>query len=140
MKESLDIYDDMPKPMKIYISHFGWHFNKAACLDAVKKLYRYDPNGKRIKIETKGKEQVEEILKKNNVELKENTLYDAVYLYNWIVAVLVGVSVDDEKHAVATMKAIIDYPGLPGGNIFRHWYMDMISMGEGVDFDDYLDD
>lgn len=138
-KIPLDIYDEMPKPMKRYLSHFGWHFNKAACMDAIKKMWR-EENGVKKRIEVKTKEMVDEILKKYGVELKHNTLYDYVYTYHMVMADMMGVSVDDEKHVALTVKAIIDDPDKKGGNVFRHWYWDMIDDGEGIDFDDYLDD
>lgn len=139
-KIPLDIYDDMPKPMKRYIAHFGWHFNKAAFQDAIKKMWKEDAAGRRIKIEYKSKEQVEEILKKHGIDLKYNTLYDAAYTYHMVMADYMGVSVDDERHVALSVKAIIDDPDKHGGNVFRHWYVDMVADGEGIDFEDYLDD
>lgn len=140
MGAPLFIYDEMPKAMKRYLSHIGWHFNKAACEDAVSAMYKEDSNGKKVKIPMKTKEQVEEVLKKHGVELKNKNGYDYVYAYHMVVADYLGVSVDDERHLALSVRAIIDDPDKPGGNVFGHWYFDKLMSGDGVDFDDYLDD
>lgn len=139
-KIPLDIYDDMPKPMKRYLSHFGWSFNKGACYYAIKNMWKLDASGRRIRIEAKTKEQVEEILKKHGVELKHNSLFDFVYVYHMVMADYFGVCIDDERHVAMMVKAIIDDPDNEGGNVFTHWYWDKVHNGEGVDFEDFLDD
>lgn len=139
MKEdALFIYDEMPKPMKKYLSNFGWHFNKAACMDAVSAMWRKDNNGKKIRIKVLEKDQVDEMLKKHNVDLENKNLYDYVYVYHMVMADFTGISVDDEKHVALTVKAIVDDPDKPGGNVFLHWYWDKIYAGRGVEFDDYM--
>jgi len=37
-KVPLDMYDDMPTPMRKYISNYGWHFNKEAFEYAVSQM------------------------------------------------------------------------------------------------------
>ena len=140
MKVPLFIYDDMPKPQKRYLSHFGWAFNRKAFQYAVSKMYKEDSNGKRTKIEAKSKEAVEEILKKHGVELKHDELYNSAYVFHMVLADYMGISVDDERHAALMVKAIIDDPDNKGGNVFAHWYWDRVFNGEGVDFEDFLDD
>ena len=139
-KVPLDIYDDMPKPMKRYLSHFGWHFNKAACIYAISKMWKEDANGKRYKIEVRSKEQIDDFLKKYGVELKNKNLYDYVYYFHTVLADLHGVSIDDDRHIALQVKAVIDDADNPGGNVFVHWYWDIVHKGLGVEFDDFLDD
>lgn len=139
MGAPLFIYDEMPKPMKRYLSHFGWRFNKALCEEAVSRMYKTDSNGKKTKVPVKTKEQVDDILKRNGVELKNKHGYDYVYAYHMAYADFFAVSVDDERHLAMTVKAIIDDPDNPGGNVFGHWYIDQLISGEGVDFEDYLE-
>ena len=57
-----------------------------------------------------------------------------------VLADYLGISVDDERHAALMVKAIIDDPDNKGGGVFVHWYWDRIHNGEGVDFEDFLDD
>ena len=130
----------MPSAMKRYLKHFGWNFNKKAFQYAVSKMYKEDANGKKSKIEPKSKEAVEEILKKHGVELKNDELYNATYTFQMVLADYMGISVDDERHAALMVKAIIDDPDNKGGNVFAHWYWDRVHNGEGVDFEDFLDD
>lgn len=136
----MDIYDEMPKAMKRYISHFGWNFNKAACMMAVAQLRKEEPSGKRVRIQMSEKAQVDELLAKHNVELKNANLYNHVYLYNWIKAKLLGDAVQDEKQIVGIMRKVIDDPDNEGGNLFRHWYWDNVANGRGVDFSELMDD
>lgn len=136
----LFIYDDMPKPMKRYLSHFGWHFNKSLCEEAVSMMYKTDSTGKKTKITLKTKEQVDELLKKYGVEITNKHGYDYVYAYHMVMADFFGINVVDERHVALSVKAIIDDPDKPGGNVFGHWYIDKLLEGEGVDFEDYLDD
>lgn len=140
MKVPLFIYDEMPSAMKRYIKHFGWNFNKKAFQYAVSKMFKEDANGKKTKIETKSKEAVEEILKKHGVELKHDELYNGAYTFHMVMADYMGISIDDEKHAALMVKAIIEDPDNVGGNVFAHWYWDRVHNGEGVDFEDFLDD
>lgn len=139
-KVPLDIYDEMPRPMKRYLAHFGWHFNKAACIYAISKMWKEDANGKKYKIEVRSKEQIDDFLKKYGVELKNTNLYDYVYYFHTVLADLHGVSIDDDRHIALQVKAVIDDADNPGGNVFTHWYWDMVHKGLGVEFDDFLDD
>lgn len=140
MNIPLFIYDDMPKAMKRYLKHFGWNFNKKAYQYAVSRMYKEDANGKKLKIEPKSKEVVDEILKKHGVELKYDELYNGVYIYHMVLADYMGISIEDERHAALMVKAIIDDPDNKGGNVFAHWYWDRVHNGEGVDFEDFIDD
>ena len=126
--------------MKRYIKHFGWNFNKKAFQYAVSKMFKEDANGKKTKIELKSKEAVEEILKKHGVELKHDELYNGTYTFHMVLADYMGISVDDERHVALMVKAIIEDPDNLGGNVFAHWYWDRVHNGEGVDFEDFLDD
>lgn len=140
-KVPLDIYENMPEPMKRYLAHFGWHFNKAACKEAVSHMWKKDKDGKKQRIEFKEKEQINEMLKKAGVELENKKLYDYVYVYHMVIADFVGCTpIADEKGIMQTVKAIVDDPDNPGGNVFRHWYWNRIDSGDGVDFDDFLDE
>ena len=65
----LDLYDEMPKDMKAYLSHYGWHFGAQACKYAVGMMKKENPATKKLeKIEPYTKEQVDEMLKKYTEE------------------------------------------------------------------------
>ena len=135
----LFLFDDMPRPLKMYLKNFGWHFNKAACMYAVSMMWKKDGQGKRIRIKWIGKEQVDELLKKHNIDLENKNLYDYVYAYHMVVADNMGLNVDDEKHVMLSVKALVDDVDKPGGRLFWHWYWDEVYDGRGVEFEDFME-
>lgn len=135
----LFVYDDMPQPMKRYLKHFGWRFNKAACMYAIGMMWRKDSQGKKVRIKIEDKAAVDEKLKKHGVELENKNLYDYVYAYHMVMADKMGVSVEDEKHVMLEVKATVDDADKPGGNLFWHWYWDEVYAGRGVEFEDFMD-
>lgn len=141
-KMPLDMYDDMPREMRSYLSHFGWHFNKKACEMAVKAM-RKKPSGivsnaKPEPIEPWSKEQVEELLAKHNIKLEHNTGYDFVYVANMGKADYLKSSIPDEQHIALYVKDVIDDPDNEGGNVFRKYYVDCIAKGEPLEWEDIL--
>jgi len=88
----LDIYDDMPKAMKRYISNYGWHFNKEACEYAVSLIRKKDGQ----KVSFLDKKEVESLLKKHSVTLENDTLYDGTFVYHMGLADYFGSSIKDE--------------------------------------------
>ena len=90
-------YDEIPEGMMIYINNYGCHFNKKLCAEAISRMY-YVTNGKKEYIKPYTKEEVEEMLKAYDVKLKNNKLYDAVYVANMCKADFLGKSVPTEEH------------------------------------------
>lgn len=80
-RQSLNAYDYQPEEMKAYLRHNGWHFNKKMCEWAIKQMRK---NGKPIRIMSK--DDIDEILKKNNIVLENNVGYDAVYIAHMCLA------------------------------------------------------
>lgn len=137
-RQALDYYGEMPDEMKAYLRHNGWHFNKKACDMAVSQMRKKGASGKMEKIDPYQKEQVDELLKKNGVELENDMGYDHVYVANMIKADFWKSSVDDEKHLSLMVKDIVDDPDQADGFIMRRWYADMVGAGIPVMWDDIL--
>lgn len=98
-KQALDIYDDMPRGMRKYLQHHGWHFSKRACEFAVGMMKKKSPaSGKLDKIEPYTKEQVEDMLKKHNVTIEDTSDYDFVFVANMGKADYLKSSIPDEAH------------------------------------------
>jgi hypothetical protein len=57
MRAALDMYDDLPKAMRKYLMHNGWHFNKSLCNFATSLMKK---NGKPL--DTISKENVDKLL------------------------------------------------------------------------------
>lgn len=126
----LNIYDDRPSSMKRYLKYYGQHFNKKLCQFAVSKM----DHGK-LPIP---KEQVDNILNKNNIELENNELYDYVYVYNMGNNDFMGSSITDEKHLALYVKDVIDDKDGYDGIVFNRWYADTVAQGIPIEWDEML--
>lgn len=137
--QPLDIYDEIPREMRIYLQHNGWHFNKKACEWAVSLMKRKnEATGKNETIEPWNKDNVDELLKSNGVTLDNNVGYDYVYVANMCKADFLRDSVPDEQHAARYIKNTIDDCDGADGMIMREWYAKMVSKGIPVEWDEIL--
>ena len=130
IRTSLNLYDDRPLSMKRYLKYFGQHFNKKLCQFAVSKM----KHGKTPVT----KEQVDEILKRHNISLDNNELYDYVYVYNMGNNDFMGSSIADEKHLAMYVKDVIDDEDGYNGIVFNRWYADMVSLGIPIEWDEII--
>ena len=126
----LNIYDDRPSSMKRYLKYYGQHFNKKLCQFAISKM-----NHGKMPIP---KEQVDNILNKNNIELENNELYDYVYVYNMGNNDFMGSSIIDEKHLALYVKDVIDDKDGYDGIVFNRWYADTVAQGMPIEWDEML--
>ncbi len=139
MELPLDIYDYRPAAMNSYLAAYGWHFCKKACEDVVSKMRKTNPaTGKKERIEPMTKEKVDELLKRYNVELEYNTLYDYVYYANQGLADVFKSSVPDEHHLALYIKDKIDDIDNKGGNALRYYYSDCSKKGTPIEWEDWL--
>ena len=130
---------ELPKSMRSYLRSYGYNFNRKACDFAVGKMKRLNPaTGKQETVEPMSKEDVEELLKKNNVKLEHNEGYNFVYAANAAKADYWKSSIDDEKHLALYIKDVIDDADNPGGNVFRKFLVDCDAKGCVIDFEDLL--
>lgn len=139
MESPLDLYEIMPREQRSYLANYGWNFNKRACEVAVKAMKRRNPaTNKPEPIDAKSKDEVEDILKKYNIELSHNKGYNFVYVYNMGLADYLKSSIADEQHLAMFVRDVIDDTDNPGGNVFRKWYVDCIAKGEPVEWADLI--
>lgn len=73
-----------------------------------------------------------------NIELKENQLYDYVYVANMCKADFLGSSIDDERHLCLYVKDVIDDPDGYDGLVFNRWYADMCRQGIPIDWHEFI--
>ena len=132
-KVALDIYDEMPKYMKLYLRNYGWHFNKSLCEYAVSLMRKDDKP-----IEMVTKDYIERALAQNNVKLKNNVGYDHVFVGNMCKADYYGSSITDEKHFVLYIKDTIDDEDAGDGTTMRRWYATMVANGTMVDWEEFV--
>ncbi len=132
-RDSLTKYDIMPESMINYLRYNGKHFNKKLCDFAVSKMK--DKNG-RITPYTKA--DVDTLLQAHNIELKNNQLYDYVYVANMCKADFLNSSVIDEAHLIRYVKDVIDDIDAVDGLVFNRWYADMCYIGIAIDWEEML--
>lgn len=130
MRQPLNLYDDRPSSMKRYLRYYGQHFNKKLCDFAVSKM-----NHGKAPV---SKDKVEEILKKYNIVLKNNELYDHVYVLNMGNNDFFGSSIIDERHLAMYVKDVIDDADGYDGIVFNRWYADMVSTGVPIEWEEML--
>lgn len=129
-RTSLNLYDDRPTDMKRYLKYFGQHFNKRLCQFAVSKM-KHDKT-------PVTKEQVDEVLRKHGITLKNNELYDYVYVYNMGNNDFMGSSIADEKHLAMYVKDVIDDIDGYDGIVFNRWYADTVVQGIPIEWNEML--
>ena len=133
MRAALDMYDDLPKSMRKYLMHNGWHFNKSLCEFAVSLMKKH---GKRL--EPISKENVDKLLGQYQIHLDNNVGYDYVFVANMCKADYYGSSITDDKHVALYIKDTIDDEDASDGTTMRRWYATMVANGVMVDWDDSL--
>ena len=130
-------YDEIPDGMKHYINNYGCHFNKKLCDEAISRMYK-ETNGKKEKIQAYTKEQLDNLLKSNNITVERDKLYDAVYVAAMCKADYFGKSVPDERHLLMFVKDMIDDPDAEEGFIFNRFYADCMFMNNPIDWEDMI--
>lgn len=133
MRPALDLYDELPKAMRKYLRHNGWHFNKALCDFAVSLMMK---KGKPL--DPISKETVDKLLEINKVHLDNNVGYDYVFVANMCKADYYGSSITDDKHVALYIKDTIDDEDAADGTTMRRWYATMVANGVIIDWDDSL--
>ena len=136
-KMSLDTWMDMPEDMKKYLQNYGYHFNGKIYKFAVSKMFKQTKDGKKEKITPTDKEKVQEILKKYNITLENDEMYDSTYLYSMAQSDYIG-NAFDEAIAAKWIKATIDDVDKPIGFVFNRWYADMCRQGIAIDWEEML--
>lgn len=133
-RENFTAYETMPEDLAIYMSHNGPHFNKEACKFAVSQMYK-DEDEEFVPFT---KEQVTGLLQSYGVKVKNNKLYDAVYVANMCKADYLGDSVPTEEHVAKYIKDTLDDPDGLEGLTFNRWIADMKWVGIPIPWDEFL--
>ena len=106
------------------------HFNKKLCEFAVSKM-------KHGKLPVP-KETVDSILKKHEITLEYNELYDYVYVYNMGNNDFLWSSIPDEAHLALYVKDVIDDKDGYDGIVFNRWYADTVVSGIPIDWNEMI--
>ena len=136
---NLTDYETLPRSQRIYMMHFGPHFNKALCHFAVSNMFLDDEELQPIEPFTK--EHIDEILASNNIRLANNRLYDYIFVANMAKADYMGEGgcLENEQQLARYIKNVIDDPDAKEGVTFARWLATMAVNGIEIEWSDILD-
>ena len=137
-RENFTAYETMPEDLAIYLSQNGPHFNKYACEFAVSNMYKKSSSGEEEEITPYEKKQVDELLAKYDIKIKNNHLCDATYVSNMCKADYLGDSVPTEQYLARYIKNTLDDPDGAEGLTFNRWIADMKWLGIPIPWDEFL--
>lgn len=137
-RENFTAYEVMPEDLAIYLSHNGPHFNKAACMFALDNMFKKDDNGEEKKLVPINKKEVDAMLTTHGVTIKNNRLYDAVYVANMCKADYYGSSIQSEESMAKYIKDTLDDIDGMDGLTFNRWIADMKWLGIPIPWYDFL--
>ena len=138
MSLPLDYMDDMPRAMRRYLDYYGWHFNKASYEYAANMMWRRNADGKKEKVQPLTKEEVDSVLKTNNIIIENGNNWDYMYWAMQCKADLMPEAIEDNKHHAWYIKNMTDDPDVSPETTFRKWYITMVGNGVGVPFEEFL--
>ena len=139
MRKSLDTYDIIPEAMRAYISNYGFHFSKHAYEYAASLMEKKNPQtGRMEKVKAYTKDEVDAMIAKYGIQVKNRVLYDYVYVATMAKADYYGSSISDEAHLVLFIKDYVDDEDASDETTFRRWLATMIGNGEPIEWEDIL--
>lgn len=136
-RENFTAYEVMPEDLAIYLSHNGPHFNKEAFEFAISNMYK-DEDEDKDDFKPIDKRQVDAILTKYNIKVKNNKLYDAAYVANMCIADYLNSSIANEQMMAKFIKDTLDDPDGCEGLIFNRWIADMKWIGIPIPWDEFI--
>lgn len=86
------------------------------------------------KVQPYSKEEVDEILDKYNIEIKNKLMHDYVFTATMCKADLLGKSVPDEEHLAMYVKDTVDDVDASDETTFRRWVATMVGNGIPIDW------
>ena len=84
------------------------------------------------------KSKFEELLKKYNITLQYDELYDGVFVYSMAMSDFFESSLPTEKEVMIFVKDYVDDVDKSEGFIFNRWVADMYLEGRAIDWDDFI--
>lgn len=138
IRESLDIYDELPEDMIQYLRYNGRHFNRKLVKFAISLMKVRDSNGAEMPVDEITKDELDRMLEHYNIKIDNNQGYDYVYVANMCKADFLGSSIVDEAHLCLYVKDVIDDIDGYDGIVFNRWYADMCRNGIVINWYDVL--
>lgn len=130
---------ELPSDMKRYLRHFGMHFNHKLYEFATSIMERKIKGSDRTeKMKPVEKSKFDEIMKKYNLTLQYDELYDGVFVWTMAMSDFFESSLATEKDVAQYVKDYVDDVDQLDGFIFNRWVADMYFKGRAVDWDDFI--
>lgn len=136
-RDNFTRYDEYPEAMLAYLRNYGPHFNRKLFEFAIKGMTKWI-DGKEQNITPFTKDNVENILNNNGVNVRNGQLYDCAYVANMCKADFLGSSITDERHLALYIKDVIDDIDAPDGLVFNRFYADCCYKGIAIDWEEML--
>lgn len=136
-RTDLTQYDAKPEGMVNYLRYNGPHFNKKLLDFATSKMLKGLEQLRRP-ITPFSKEEIDNILKTHGVQLKNNQLYDYLFVANMCKADFLGSSISDNAHLAKYIKDVIDDDDAYDGIVFNRWYADMCHQGIVINWEEMI--
>ncbi len=115
------------------------HFNSKLYEFAVSKMRRKIKGSDRTeKMKPIEKTFFDELLKKHNITLEYDELYDGVFVYAMAMSDFFESSLPSEKEVLQYTKDYVDDLDQVDGFIFNRWVADMYLKGIGIDWNDFI--
>lgn len=137
-RSRLDSRDTFPSGMEEYLAQNGWHFNKKLCEWAVGKMKRKSSLNKMEKVTPYTKEQLDAMIKTNNINIENDVGYDALFVLNMAKADYHGSSITEDIKMIKFVKDYLDDPDGYDGIAMTRFYADCIGKGEIIPWEDVI--
>ena len=126
-----DVYIPRRKEMQDYLVDNGWHFNEKMARFAASLMTRVSSSGEEEVIQPYSVEQVDDMLNRFGITVKNKakTHHDYLYVANMAKADLLKSSIADDQHLALYIKDVIDDVDAPDGMAFAMWYAKMQRAG-----------
>jgi len=122
------------KSYKKYIRLYGPHFTKDLATFAASLMW-----DDKKESPSYTKQQIQDMLKRHNIQLENDDMYDSVFVACMGKADFLGKSVpNDDLHLCLYIKDVIDDPDGYDGQPFYRWLTDMERTGTHVDWSEFV--
>lgn len=139
MKYNIEMYSMIPSGKREYLMNYGEHFSRKAAEFAIKLMEKKDESGQEIHIEPKSLEEVDKLMSKYGIPLKNDKGYDKVYVAAMCEADYLGSSVpSDEIHMARFIRDYLDDKDGYEGRAFTEWYHKVLHTGTPVMWEDIM--
>lgn len=130
---------DLPTDMKRYVRHFGLHFNHRLYEYAVSLMERKIKGSERTeKMKPVDKSKFDEIMKKYNLTLEYDVMYDGVFVWSMAMSDFYESSLPTERELAQYVKDYVDDVDQVNGFILNRWVADMALAGIPIEWDDFI--